>query len=273
MPFGHLGLANFIRCRNVIFDGPVLKDSEFWCVTAINCENLLYRNLKCVGLWRYNSDGVDFVNSKNVKVSGCFLRTFDDSIVIKGLRLPGLVEEWNNENYLIEDCVVWCDWGGALEIGAETVADEYFNIVYRDCDIIGIGYGAMRVHSGDRAVVHGVLYENIRLEYTKYDLLMALQNRDDEVYKPVHFNSHISMNWMYCGVWSPDGILGNVYDLTYRGIHVVGDEGVECPHFDFGGADANHGFRNIRIEGMTFNGEPVKPKVYLSNEFVWDVTY
>ena len=102
---------------------------------------------------------------------------------------------------------------------------------------------------------------------------MALQNRDDEVYKPEHFNSHISMNWMYCGVWSPDGILGNVYDLTYRDIHVVGDEGVECPHFDFGGADANHGFRNIRIEGMTFNGEPVKPRVYLSNEFVWDITY
>jgi hypothetical protein len=118
-----------------------------------------------------------------------------------------------------------------------------------------------------------VLYENIRLEYTKYDLLMALQNRDDEVYKPEHFNSHISMNWMYCGVWSPDGILGNVYDLTYRGIHVVGDEGVECPHFDFGGADADHGFRNIRIEGMTFNGEPVTPKVYLSNEFVWDIAY
>ncbi len=271
-PMGRLGMINFVRCRNAIIDGPILRDSEMWCVTAFNCENLYYRNLKCIGMWRYNSDGFDFVNCRNVRVSGCFLRTYDDSIVIKGIRLPELgIEEWSNENYLIENCTVWCDWGGALEIGAETVADEYVNIVYRNCDIIGVTLGAMRIHSGDRAVIHSVRYENIRIEYTKYDRLPLFQHSDDEPYRPEPFNGQVSLNWMYCGVWSDDGILGNVYDVSYRNIHVVADEGVELPPFSFEGADADHGFRHITIENLTFNGKSVEPYIVRENEFVWDI--
>ncbi len=271
---GREGLINLIRCRNARVEGIVLRDSNWWVITAFNGDGLQYRNLKAIGMWRYNSDGFDFVNCRNVTVSGCFLRTYDDSIVIKGIRLTEMgLEEWNNENYLVENCTVWCDWGGALEIGAETVADEYRNIVYRNCDVIGVCLGAMRVHNGDRAVVHDVLYDTIRIEYTKYDLLPLFQHRDGEPYRPEPFNGQVSLNWMYCNVWTQDGLLGNVRDITYRNIHVVADEGVALPPFSFEGADTDHGFRHIAIENLTFNGTPVSPYIVKENDFVWDIVW
>ncbi len=274
MQLGRGGLINLLRCRNVRIEGLILRDSNWWVITAFNGDGLRYRSLKAIGMWRYNSDGFDFVNCRNVVVSDSFLRTYDDSIVIKGIRLPELgLKEWNNENYLIENCTVWCDWGGALEIGAETVADEYVNIVYRNCDIIGVCLGAMRIHSGDRAFVHGVLYDNVRIEYTKYDLLPLFQHRDDEAYSGEPFNGQVSLNWMYCNVWTQDGILGNVSDVTYRDVQITADEGVALPPMSFEGADAEHGFRRIRIENLTFNGKPVPPYLVLGNEFVWDIRY
>ena len=260
------GLVHFTRCRNVRMDGVILRDPALWTVTPLNCENVRFHNVKLIGLWRYNADGFDFVNCRNVHVSDCFLRTFDDSIVIKGLYFGDPAhretEAMNNENYLVERCVVWCDWGGALEVGAETVADEYANLVYRDCDIIRNDQGAMRLHCGDRAYVHNVLYDDIRVEYSGYDRRPVYQESDEMVYDPpeVPNCAEIGKAWQYCGMWSPDNILGNVRDVTYRNIQIIADPEVPEPGFRFDGADAEHCIASVTIETVYCNGKPIAPR-------------
>ena len=63
---------------------------------------------KVFGQWRYNNDGVNIVNSKNITVKNSFVHSFDDSITIKGI---DRYAETDNENILSENCVLWCDWG------------------------------------------------------------------------------------------------------------------------------------------------------------------
>ena len=50
------------HCANVEVSGIIFRDSSSWTLTAIDCRNLQLRNLKLIGMWRYNSDGIDLCN-------------------------------------------------------------------------------------------------------------------------------------------------------------------------------------------------------------------
>jgi hypothetical protein len=102
-----------------------------------------------------------------------FLRNFDDVIALKGLK----GYDWRNvENIMDQGCVLWCDWGRALEIGAETCADEFRNIIFSDCDIIHTSHTAIDLQNGDR----GILFEDMRVEYNKYAIPYLFLESDDE---------------------------------------------------------------------------------------------
>ncbi|MBQ6809483.1 MAG: hypothetical protein IJP09_02095 [Clostridia bacterium] len=255
------GLMNFVRCKNIIIDGVILKDSAWWTVSAFNCENFLIDNVKVIGMWRYNTDGFDMVNSSHVIIRNCFLRTFDDSIVFKGLKI---MENGKNrgydlknvEDHLVENCVIWCDWGRSLEIGAETCADEYVNICYKDCDLIHNDFAAMDIQNGDRADIHDVLYENIRVEYSKYWIEGKIQETEDSVYLPKNepHLARLMFSEMNVGKWSQDLIYGHTRNVEFKNITVYLDEGLPLPVVEFGGGTENNLAENISVENLVING-------------------
>ncbi len=71
-------------CTNVEIDGITIRDSLVYNIRPIGCRGLTIRNVKIIGCWRYNSDGIDMHNCENVLIEHCFLRTFDDAVCVKG---------------------------------------------------------------------------------------------------------------------------------------------------------------------------------------------
>ena len=262
--WGYDGLMNFVRCKNVTVDGVILKDSSWWTITAFNCENILIDNVKAIGMWRYNADGFDMVNCSNVIIRNCFLRTFDDSIVFKGLKI---IENGKNhgydlknvENHLVENCVIWCDWGRSLEIGAETCADEYVNISYKNCDLIHNESVAMDIQNGDRANVYNVSYEDIRVEYSVHDHRGIIQENDEHKYKQRDelVPANLMFADMYVGMWSKDMIYGHTHDISYKNITVYMDEGVPMPLTQFIGGTPDNLAEDITIENVIVNGKKI----------------
>jgi len=244
----------FYCCENVTISGPVCMDASTWSIKTFGCTHVLVEDVKLIGFWRYNADGIDFCNCQDVELRDSFLRCFDDCIVIKGYQ-PCDVQP--NDNIRISRCVVWCDWGSALEFGAETYADSFTNITFRDIDIIRPSAVAMRIQNCDRADIHNILYEDIRVEYDPNgELLPLYQTSDDMVYenKQPGFLPTLMHTCINPTIYTHDENRGKIHDICYRNISVTAPS---MPPSNFDGFDADHQTCGVRIENLTFNGKPV----------------
>ncbi len=269
---GPVGCIKFFNCKNAEVTGIICRDSVVWTATIFNSDNVIFDSFKAIGMWRYNSDGIDFVNSANGVIKNSFLRNFDDCVVLKGLK------GWDNrnvENIHVSGCVIWCDWGRGLEIGAETCADEYRYIIFEDCDLIHGAHINMDLQNGDRARVHDLLFDNIRVEYSRYTLEPVYQNTDEMIYEgkegflPQLFFAHI-----YNGIWSKDYLWGENYNITFRNIQVQTDDGLPCPPSTFIGVNAEHQTHDITIDGLYINGhrsDDIKAIPLKTNQFAYNI--
>ena len=241
------GNIRLLECEDVVIDGVILRDPNEWGCTLLGCRRATLNNIKLIGLWRYNADGIDLCNSEEVVVRDAFVRSFDDGIVIKGLK------PWKDKaarNIRVERCVVWCGWGRALEIGAETSAPEIGNVIFEDCDIIRTTHIAMDIQHGDRATVHDIQFRDIRVELDDVCLPPRMQKtredryteKSDSTYLPQLMVVVIRKNY-----YSKDNQSGIIRDVTFQNIRVTGKR---MPASSFAGLDAAHTVENVTIRDI-----------------------
>ena len=79
------GNFRLYNCENIEVSDVIFTNSSTWVMSMFNCKNVHIDNVKIVGQWRYNTDGIDIVNSENVFIENSFIRSFDDTITIKAI--------------------------------------------------------------------------------------------------------------------------------------------------------------------------------------------
>ncbi len=249
------GAVRLSDCSNVTVEGIVMRDPDVWCCSLFGCRNVTIANVKLVGLWRYNADGIDVCNSEDVEVRDCFVRAFDDALVVKGLKARrGALDERPVRNVRFHRCVVWCDWGRAMEIGAETCAPEIADVVFRDCDIVRTTHIAMDIQHGDRAEIHNIRFERVRVEIDDWNPPPRMQAAREETYAadpqsrycPTLLEIVIRKN-----NYSQDEQRGTVRDVVFADIAVTSPQ---IPPSSFRGFDAEHGVNGVTIANLRFNG-------------------
>lgn len=272
-------------CTNIKIEGITIRDSLVYNIKPVACKNIDISNVKIIGCWRYNSDGIDMHNCENVKIDNCFIRTFDDSICVKGFDCfyEGDIEKavhaamYRNgksydifKNVRISNCVIWNDWGKSLEIGAETRGEEIYDIVYDNCRIIHVTGRVLDCMNVDYAHVHDVTYQNITIELDDVIPPMITQKTEDQKYEnndtdyaPFVLSSQI----LYHKEYSAKGERrGKNTDFTYKNIQIYGRQ---TPKFDFSGYDEEHKVANVTAKEIYLNGKPIGNDEYTlkANEF------
>ena len=261
-------------CTNVEIDGITIRDSLVYNIRPIGCRGLTIRNVKIIGCWRFNSDGIDMHNCENVLIEHCFLRTFDDSICVKGFDCyyAGDVEAavqaamYRNgqaydvfKNVLVRDCVIWNDWGKCLEIGAETRAEEICNIIFEDCDVIHVCGAVLDCCNVDYADVHDITFRRIRVEMDEIIPPPRYQYLDKEPYgevTPGYVPQLVRSDVLFHHEYSAGGTRrGKNRELLFEDIQVCGDI---CPSFGFSGYSDEFSCSNIVIRNVYVNGTLVK---------------
>lgn len=270
------GILRFYRCKNIRVEGVTLRDAATFAMIPANCDGIVIDNVKTIGMWRYNSDGIDLFNCRNVTVKNCFLRDFDDCIVLKGIK--GW-DAWSMEHIFVENCVTWCDWGRNLEIGAETNAPAYRDITFRNCDCIHGSTIYCDIQHHNYAEIYDVTFEDIRCEYTKYQLPDTYQHDMTVPFTPATPTRHpilLATPIFRSGLFAKDGLNGRIHDITFRNIQILTDaEGLPRPVVQFVGLDAEHTVENVTVDGVWRDGVRLDKDglEWQTNEFATDIHF
>jgi hypothetical protein len=249
------GAIRLSDCSDVTIEGIVMRDPDVWCCSLFGCRKVTVSEVKLVGLWRYNADGIDVCNSQDVEVRDCFVRAFDDALVVKGLKWGG--NSFDNRpirNVRFRRCVVWCDWGRALEIGAETCAPEIADVAFEDCDIVRTTHIAMDIQHGDRAAIHDIRFARINVEIDAWNPSPRLQRQQDETYRADPQDRYcpaLIVIVIYKTNYSQDQVRGTVSGVAFEDIAVTGPK----PASSFRGYDAEHGVDGVTIANLRFDGK------------------
>ena len=266
-------------CNNIEINGITIRDSLVYNIRPMACKNLEIANIKIIGCWRYNSDGIDMHNCEDVHIYNCFIRTFDDSICVKGFDFyydgsKEDIEKAVNEaiykngrkydvfkNVIVENCTIWNDWGKCLEIGAETRAEEISNITFRNCDIIHVTASPLDCYNVDFADVHDIVYENINIEYDDVIPILKLQKSDEDVYTNddaldyCHYMFNASV--MYHFEYSAGGVRrGKNRNIIVRNINLYTKN--HPLKIRLSGCDSEHKTENIHISDIYVNGKKIE---------------
>ena len=236
-------VIQFINCHRVLIEGITVVDGPSWHVVPTASTNVRIRDLNII-TENGTGDGVDVVGCKNVDITNCFIRSKDDCIALKAVDYHHPDGCRNVEHIRVRDCVLWnAQWGNAIEIGYETQCDEIHDVVVQNCDILHCefeGYqsgGVFTIHNGDRAIIHNVLYEDIRVEDAQEKLI------DQKILR---------------SKYSHDEERGQIRNIRYRNISVLSGA---FPVSIIQGYDSEHMVNGVTIDNLTVHGDVIKSAI------------
>lgn len=156
--------------RDIRIEGISVLDGGSWHVVPVASRDVEINNVNIMSRV-ITGDGLDIVGCENVIVKNSFIRANDDCISIKAEEFQDPSGCCDVKNILVENCIFWnAEFGNTLEIGYETRCDEISDVIFKNCDVIHCQYegnqsgGVLTIHNADRAYVHDIHYEDIRIE-------------------------------------------------------------------------------------------------------------
>lgn len=245
------------NCTNVTIKDITILDPAGWAVTLYRCEDVDIDNLKIITA-RPNGDGISVQSCTNVNVTGGFVRTWDDSLVVKN------VDNYSTSNITFDGVYVWTDLAQSMEVGYETHGAAMTDITFKNITVLhNFHKAAMSIHNADQAQISNVTYENITIE----DARMLGDNQNDG-----ENDFLIDMTIAYNTEWTQSGgARGSIKNVTFNNIKVLQSaDTIRCRAF---GEGVNSNIDGVTISNVEIAGKSITsldelkldPGVYVTN--------
>ena len=186
--------------ENVRIEGIVIRDTPLWAlIVRSGSRNVMIDGVKIIGQWRYNSDGIDISASSDVRVKDCFVRSFDDCLVVLGAYLD--TRSLRAENIFFENCRLWCDWGASFKLWSPPYMNKFRNIEIRDCKLLRMMGTPLQVKDSCGSAdtrIEDVRFTDIEFDMDGLPLLGVLQKSDDMRYPGDSFAKELHLAYIAC---------------------------------------------------------------------------
>lgn len=226
------------NCNHARVEGIILrKNSQGWTVVPNRCDDVVVSNVKICGSFYGNDDGIDPVNTRNLLIEDCLIRTRDDCLAFKGMN-DALS---NCENITITSCTLWSDQCCTILLGDESRAAFMRNITIKDCCVPYLSYEGfpkkfLMLHAGDNMHLENVVIENV------------------EIYAEGQNHNYIEMT-CETNQYNQTKTAGHIQNIRLKNVNLTGKEGGYFILLK--GSDQAHGIDGVTFEDCTINGKPL----------------
>lgn len=224
-----------INCKNILIEGVTFKNSPFWTINPVFCDNVTITGITINNPHSPNTDGINPSSCKNVHISDCHISVGDDCITIKsGRDEDGRKYGIPTENVTITNCTMLSGHGGVV-IGSE-MSGGIKKVTISNCVFDGTDRG-IRIKSarGRGGVVEDIRVDNIVMKNIKEEAFMMNLFYDKNTVEepvsertPIFRNIHIS-NVTGTNVKKAGTILGitemPVQNISFSNVNIQSTEG------------------------------------------------
>ena len=187
------------ECKNILIEGVTFKNSPFWTVNPVFCDNVTINGITINNPYSPNTDGINPSSCTNVHISNSHISVGDDCITIKsGRDADGRKYNRPTENVTITNCTMLSGHGGVV-IGSE-MSGSIRKITISNCVFDGTDRGIrMKAARGRGGVVEeirvdNIVMKNIKKEAIVLDLFYDKGTKEEPVSErtPIFRNIHMS---------------------------------------------------------------------------------
>lgn len=228
------------ECENSLIDGIICVNPNAWTINGYKCKNTKIHNVKIISS-RQNGDGITLQSCKDMTISDSFVRSWDDSLVVKNYA-------GSSDNITFSNIVVWTDLAQSCEVGYETNKGKWPKVEIRNITFEGITVlhnfhkPVISIHNADDAVVRNITFRNIVVEDAQMGEGDAGENRQ-----------LIDIGIMSSS-WSSTRERGHIRDILIENVNVLNGK---TPPVSIKGYDDQHKAENVIIRGLTIKGQVI----------------
>ena len=246
---------DFSSCSNFSFSGFGVLDPAGWCFNLYFSSHIELKGIKIISS-RSNGDGISLQSCKHVLVDSCFVRSYDDSIVVKNYPYwSNRAIEGASEDIEVCNCRIYNDLAQCLEIGYETVGETLKDIYFHDITILAATHKAViSIHNANNANIENVRFENITIEN------LSVGQGDGNPYL-------IDFSVAHSPTWSDQHKvtgLGSISGVIVKGVYVLGGNRKEPKIMIKGSMETRssyphvaHEISNVALEDIYLFGERI----------------
>ncbi len=164
-------LIEFAYCKNAEVRDITLKDAACWVQTYDKCENLVIDNITVISDAYWNNDGIDIEDSKNVRITNCFVNSADDGICLKSYSTKHYCD-----NVYIANCTVRSS-ASAVKFGTGSKGG-FKNVTIENIKVYDTYRSAIAIECVDGGALENVMVNNIQAENTGNAIFIRLGKRN-----------------------------------------------------------------------------------------------
>jgi Glycosyl hydrolases family 28 len=165
------------RCQQISIRDITMQNAPNYNISMLGCD---YVDIEGVSIFNGYADGIDPDCCRYVRISNCYIESWDDAIVPKAS--PALGEIRATEHLCVTNCVLTTACY-ALKFGTESSGD-FNDVVFSNCAIFsrrekwGRGpLGGFALESVDGSHINNVVASNIAMEDVLAPIFIRLGNR------------------------------------------------------------------------------------------------